>query len=106
MWTGRVEGKAVAAAMSYRTDSAVGVFGVTTFGIFLTPVFFYVIEGFVERPLFSAGRWGRVSAAALAPLRYARRLQADRTLFYALYNWQVFVKTPSGDRRVTGPGLP
>jgi len=30
MWTGRVEGKAVAAAMSYRTDSAVGVFGVTT----------------------------------------------------------------------------
>jgi len=41
-----------------------------------------------------------------AVLRYARRLQADRTLFYALYNWQVFVKTPSGDRRVTGPGLP
>jgi hypothetical protein len=30
MWLGRVEGKAVAAAMSYRTDTAVGVFGVTT----------------------------------------------------------------------------
>lgn len=30
MWLGRVDGKAVAAAMSYRTDSAVGVFGVTT----------------------------------------------------------------------------
>jgi Acetyltransferase (GNAT) domain len=30
MWLGRVEGRAVAAAMSYRTDSAVGVFGVTT----------------------------------------------------------------------------
>ena len=30
MWLGRVKGKAVAAAMSYRTDSAVGVFGVTT----------------------------------------------------------------------------
>jgi len=27
-------------------------------------------------------------------------------MFYALYNWQVFVKTPRGDRRVTGPGLP
>jgi membrane-bound lytic murein transglycosylase B len=41
-----------------------------------------------------------------AVLRYARRLQADRTMFFALYNWQVFVKTPRGDRRVTGPGLP
>jgi hypothetical protein len=27
-------------------------------------------------------------------------------LFFALYCWQVFVKTPTGDRRVTGPGLP
>jgi hypothetical protein len=41
-----------------------------------------------------------------AVLRYARRIGADRTMFYALYNWQVFVKTPRGDRRVTGPGLP
>jgi soluble lytic murein transglycosylase-like protein len=41
-----------------------------------------------------------------AVLRYARRIGADRTMFYALYNWQVFVKTPGGDRRVTGPGLP
>jgi membrane-bound lytic murein transglycosylase B len=41
-----------------------------------------------------------------AVLRYARRLQAERTTFYALYSWQVFVKTPQGDRRVTGPGLP
>jgi hypothetical protein len=41
-----------------------------------------------------------------AVLRYARRIGADRTTFFALYNWQVFVKTPRGDRRVTGPGLP
>ncbi len=33
-----------------------GMLGVTVFGIFLTPVFFYVIEGFVETPLFSSGR--------------------------------------------------
>lgn len=33
-----------------------GMLGVTLFGIFLTPVFFYVIEGFVEAPLFSSGR--------------------------------------------------
>jgi membrane-bound lytic murein transglycosylase B len=41
-----------------------------------------------------------------AVLRYARRLRADRTMFYALYSWQVFVKTPCGDRRITGPGVP
>jgi ribosomal protein S18 acetylase RimI-like enzyme len=29
-WIGRVDGRAVAAAMSYRTDGAIGVFGVTT----------------------------------------------------------------------------
>jgi multidrug efflux pump len=33
-----------------------GMLGVTLFGIFLTPVFFYVIEGFVEDPLFSSRR--------------------------------------------------
>jgi soluble lytic murein transglycosylase-like protein len=41
-----------------------------------------------------------------AVLRYARRIGSARTMFYALYNWQVFVKAPGGDRRVTGPGLP
>jgi membrane-bound lytic murein transglycosylase B len=46
------------------------------------------------------------SAYVDAVLRYARRIAVDRTTFYALYCWQVFVKTPSGDRRVTGPGLP
>ena len=38
-----------------------------------------------------------------AVLRYARQMQ---TMFYELYNWQVFVKTAGGDRRITGPGLP
>src|SRR5579883_2300072 len=33
-----------------------GMLGVTFFGIFLTPVFFYVIEGFAETPLFAAAR--------------------------------------------------
>jgi Transglycosylase SLT domain len=41
-----------------------------------------------------------------AVLRYARTMSRDRYMYYALYNWQVFVKTPQGDRRVTGPGLP
>jgi membrane-bound lytic murein transglycosylase B len=35
-----------------------------------------------------------------AVLRYARRMPE---LFYELYNWQVFLKTPHGERRVTGP---
>jgi multidrug efflux pump subunit AcrB len=33
-----------------------GMLGVTLFGIFLTPVFFYVIAGFAETPLFSTAR--------------------------------------------------
>jgi membrane-bound lytic murein transglycosylase B len=41
-----------------------------------------------------------------AILRYSRRMRADTHEYLALYSWQVFVKTPSGDRRVTGPGLP
>jgi membrane-bound lytic murein transglycosylase B len=40
-----------------------------------------------------------------AVLRYARTLRGDRPMFYELYNWQVFLKTPGGERRVTGPGL-
>jgi membrane-bound lytic murein transglycosylase B len=39
-----------------------------------------------------------------AVLRYARRIGADRRAFYELYSWQVFVRTPGGDVRVTGPG--
>ncbi|MBY0522527.1 MAG: efflux RND transporter permease subunit [Gemmataceae bacterium] len=31
-----------------------GMIGVTLFGIFLTPVFFYVIEGIAEQPLFAS----------------------------------------------------
>jgi hydrophobe/amphiphile efflux-1 (HAE1) family protein len=37
-----------------------GMLGVTLFGIFLTPVFFYVIESLVETSLFSSARMRRV----------------------------------------------
>jgi multidrug efflux pump len=46
-----------------------GMLGVTLFGIFLTPVFFYVIEGFIETPLFSSMRarqLGRVAFLAFS----------------------------------------
>jgi hypothetical protein len=57
----------------------------------------------LRRALYS---YNPSSAYVDAVLRYSRRLSADRTTYYALYSWQVFVKTPAGDRRVTGPGRP
>jgi hypothetical protein len=42
-----------------------GMLGVTLFGIFLTPVFFYVIEGFIESPLFSSPRARLVGKVSL-----------------------------------------
>ena len=39
-----------------------------------------------------------------AVLRYARRIRRDPRTYYAYYSWQVFVRTPSGIRRLTGPG--
>jgi membrane-bound lytic murein transglycosylase B len=40
-----------------------------------------------------------------AVLRYAGRIRIDRRAFYEYYARQVFVRTPSGLRRITGPGL-
>jgi len=40
-----------------------------------------------------------------AVLRYAREIKADDDNLYDLYSWQVYVKTPSGSVRLTGPGL-
>jgi soluble lytic murein transglycosylase-like protein len=40
-----------------------------------------------------------------AVLLYARQMFMDPLAYYAYYNWQVFVATTSGDKRITGPGL-
>jgi multidrug efflux pump len=37
-----------------------GMLGVTLFGIFLTPVFFYVIAGLIDEPMFSSARARRI----------------------------------------------
>ena len=37
-------------------------------------------------------------------LDHARRMIRDRRAFYAYYAWQIFVRTPNGERRLTGPG--
>lgn len=38
-----------------------------------------------------------------AVLRYARRMRRDPRTYYVLHSWQVFVRSPSGLRRITGP---
>jgi soluble lytic murein transglycosylase-like protein len=40
-----------------------------------------------------------------AVLRYADQMKRDVRSFYAYYSWQVFVRTPAGLRRLTGPRL-
>jgi membrane-bound lytic murein transglycosylase B len=34
---------------------------------------------------------------------FAAQMRRDETIFFAYHAWQVFVKTPSGPRRLTGP---
>jgi hypothetical protein len=46
-----------------------------------------------------------VDAYVNAVTSYAKAMQRDPEWFYAYYNWQVFVRTTSGDVRLTGPGL-
>src|SRR4029077_11813586 len=60
------------AEMRHSLGTAVfaGMFGVTLFGIFLTPVFFYVIAGFSELPVF-ATPGARRAGSVLARLRNA-----------------------------------
>lgn len=36
--------------------------------------------------------------------RFAARMRADEQVFRTYYAWQVFVRTPTGSRRLTGPG--
>ncbi len=40
-----------------------------------------------------------------AVLGYANQIKRDVRAFYGYYAWQVWVRTPSGPRRLTGPGL-
>src|SRR3989442_7419300 len=45
-----------------------GMLGVTLFGIFLTPVFFYVIQGLGETRLFASGALRRVGSPLVGGL--------------------------------------
>jgi soluble lytic murein transglycosylase-like protein len=39
-----------------------------------------------------------------AVMRYERQMRRDERMFYAFYNWQVFVRTADGAVQLTGPG--
>ncbi len=73
-----VLGKGAGAEMRQTLGIAVfsGMLGVTVFGIFLTPVFFYVIEWFSELWPFNTPEARRVGAVALdlLTLRYLRKI--------------------------------
>jgi multidrug efflux pump len=45
-----------------------GMIGVTLFGIFLTPAFFQVIQGWSDRPLLATVRWRGIASAAAGGL--------------------------------------
>ena len=55
----------------------------------------------VDRALFA---YNHSTSYVRAIRLFARRMRADERVFLAYYAWQVFVRTPAGIRRLTGPG--
>jgi membrane-bound lytic murein transglycosylase B len=49
--------------------------------------------------------YNRSSLYVDAVMRYANQMKRDLRAFYAYYAWQVWIRTPAGPRRITGPGL-
>jgi hypothetical protein len=46
-----------------------------------------------------------VNAYVTGVWAYAKAMMRDPVAYYALYNWQVYVRTTSGDVRLSGPGF-
>ncbi len=57
--------------------------------------------GDIDRALFA---YNHSTSYVRAIRRFAARMRADPRTFLTYYAWQVFVRTPSGVRRLTGPG--
>jgi membrane-bound lytic murein transglycosylase B len=55
----------------------------------------------LDRALFA---YNHSTSYVRAIRRFADRMRADERAFLAYYTWQVFVRTPNGFRRITGPG--
>jgi multidrug efflux pump len=105
------------AEMRHTLGTAVfsGMLGVTLFGIFLTPVFFYVIAGFAETPLFSSanarlvGRNGLYLLAVLTlgiPWLLTGKLRRRSRRRMAAPKRSEEVPGPSGQGRPSPDGLP
>jgi hypothetical protein len=57
----------------------------------------------IDRALFASNH---STSYVRAIRRFAKRMRADQRAFLTYYAWQVFVRTPAGVRRLTGPGRP
>jgi membrane-bound lytic murein transglycosylase B len=57
--------------------------------------------GNLDRALFA---YNHSTSYVRAIRRFAHRIRADERAYLTYYAWQVFVSTPNGVRRVTGPG--
>jgi len=55
----------------------------------------------LDRALFA---YNRSTSYVRAIRRFAARMRADERTFLTYYAWQVYARTPSGVRRLTGPG--
>ena len=55
----------------------------------------------LDRALFA---YNHSTSYVRAIRRFAKRMRADERAFLTYYAWQVFVRTPTGIRRLTGPG--
>jgi soluble lytic murein transglycosylase-like protein len=57
--------------------------------------------GDIDRALFA---YNHSTAYVRAIRRFAARMRADERTYLTYYAWQVYVRTTSGSRRLTGPG--
>jgi soluble lytic murein transglycosylase-like protein len=55
----------------------------------------------LDRALFA---YNHSTSYVRAIRRFASRMRADERAFLTYYSWQVYVQTPNGTRRLTGPG--
>jgi membrane-bound lytic murein transglycosylase B len=55
----------------------------------------------IDRALYA---YNHSASYVRAIRRFARRIRADERAFLIYYSWQVYVRTPGGVRRLTGPG--
>ena len=54
----------------------------------------------VRRALYAYNHSARYVDAVV---RFAAQMRRDERIYFAYHSWQVFIKTPAGPRRITGP---